>query len=173
MVRRDNRRVLNLGERFNTNNSGELQVIGWLDNGKYQVRFLATGYVTAAKVDKIKLGKVKDKLLPRVYGNGFIGDGEHTSKNQNTLYKRWKHMLARCYSGAYEEYYSDCVICTQWLNFQNFVNDCFNLPGYSSNLDGLELDKDLKSVAGKKIYSPATCQFITRAHNFRIALGRY
>lgn len=170
--RRDNRRALNLGERFRTNNSGELQIIGWLDDAYYQVRFFATGYVTKAKIDKIKAGKVKDKLLPRVYGKGYIGNGEYSSKNENILYRRWKHMLARCYSKLYPDY-SDCEVCERWLNFQNFVIDAKYLPNYTPDLSGLDLDKDgVITIYKNRLYSPSTCQFITRADNFNIALGR-
>lgn len=168
--RRDARRVLNLGERFKTNNSGELQIIGLLDDAYYQVRFISTGYVTKATVDKIKLGKVKDKLLPRVYGVGYIGDGFYSCKNETVLYHRWKKMLARCYSKSFPDYI-DCSVCERWLNFQNFVNDAKNLPGYTKDLSGLALDKDTR-VVGNKLYSPATCQFITKADNFNYALGR-
>ena len=171
MERRYNRRSINLGERFKTNNNGELQVIGWLDGGLYQVRFLSTGYITKARGCKIKLGKVKDRLLPKVYNVGFLGNGEYSCKNESTLYSRWKHMLARCYSGKYP-HYEECTVCDRWLNFQNFVKDAKNLPNYSDNLSGLDLDKD-SIVVGNKIYSPATCQFLTRAENFKLALDRW
>ncbi|XGI80679.1 hypothetical protein ACED16_02605 [Enterobacter hormaechei] len=171
MERRDNRRSINLGERFKTNNNGELQVIGWCEGGKYLVRFLSTGFTTIVKSDKIRLGIVKDKLRPRVYGVGYIGNGIYSSKNEPILYLRWKKMLARCYSNSYPHYVG-CTVCDRWLDFQNFVSDAKNLPNYSDDLNGMDLDKD-SIVVGNRIYSPATCQFLTRAENFRYALNRW
>ena len=159
--------MLKLGERFLTNFSGELQIIGFED-GKYKVRFFKTGYITSAKCNKIKLGKVKDKLLPRVYGIGFIGEGLYNAKTHRKIYERWKKMLARCYSGNFPEY-AGITVCERWFNFQNFAYDFFNLPGYQEDIKGLDLDKDMR-VKGNKIYSPDTCQLIPHSINFSYAV---
>ncbi|MCX8289116.1 hypothetical protein [Enterobacter pseudoroggenkampii] len=163
-----NQRKALLGERYYTNNSGELQIIGYAEKSLYEVRFFSTGYTTKARLCKIKAGKVKDKLLPKIYGVACIGVGKYNSKNSPVLYSRYKHMLARCYSGNYP-HYEGCTVCERWLNFQNFAEDCLSLPGYTDSLSGLDLDKDTL-VEGNKIYSPSTCQFISRADNFRFAL---
>lgn len=166
--RRDNRRVLKIGDKFNTNQNGDLIITGFADDGKYAVRFISTGYETTAYIDKIKLGKVKDKLKPRVYGKGYFGDGVYSCLTHPTLYSRWKKMLARCYSGNFPNYVG-CEVCSQWLNFQTFANDCLSLPGFSNDLTGLDLDKDTL-YKGNKIYSPDTCHFIPHSINFNYAV---
>ncbi|EJY3122535.1 hypothetical protein OGA32_000117 [Salmonella enterica] len=172
MGTREYRRAAKIGDTFNTKMNGTLEIIGYSDRKSYyKVRFIETGYVTEVRLCKIKRGKVKDKLKPRVYGVGFIGDGKYSVTTHYTLYQRWKHMLERCYSGNYPNY-ADCIVCERWMNFQNFVEDCLSLPGYSNDLSGLHLDKDTL-VKGNRTYSPFTCQFITRAENFNYALGRY
>lgn len=162
---------LNLGEIYKTNFNGVLQVIDYADCKKYKVRFLATGYETTASLDKIKLGKVKDRLMPFVSGVGYIGYGKHTSSNNRKVYCRWKKMLARCYSGNFPNY-DDCIVCNRWHNFQNFADDFVNLPGYQEDIRGLDLDKDT-IIEGNRIYSPYTCCLIPHSENSRHAMMKF
>jgi len=72
-------------------------------------------------------------------------------------YDRWKIMLARCYSKAWQAKkptYEGCTVCNEWLSFSNF--DAWFNENY---VEGYELDKDLK-VKGNKMYSPETCLFV-------------
>ena len=85
-------------------------------------------------------------------------------------YKRWSHMIERCYSSKLHKRFStykDCTVCDEWLSFSNFkVWDDENY------IEGFELDKDLK-VVGNKIYSPETCLFVSPSINkFMIARSR-
>lgn len=159
-----------MGEIFPSRNFGNFQVIGIGGKNTYRIRFIATGYETDVRICKIKDGKIKDKLVPNVYGVGYIGSGEYSCKTHRKIYDRWKKMLARCYSGNFP-HYEGCTVCERWFNFQNFVNDCFTLPGYSPDLTGLDLDKDTRlEGANNKIYSPSTCCFIPHGVNFNNAM---
>lgn len=174
-MERPHRRKAKIGDVFPTNGNGDLEIIDMCSynykKSTYRVRFINTGYITEASLDKIKAGKVKDKLKPSVYSVGYIGDGEYNFTTHGVLYQRWKKMLSRCYSGNYPTY-DDCTVCERWHNFQNFVSDCLTLPGYQDNLSGLHLDKDIL-VKGNRIYSPLTCQFVEGKINTRFALLGY
>jgi hypothetical protein len=77
-------------------------------------------------------------------------------------YQRWKSMLKRCYSKKYTDInksYASCVVCDSWLLFSKF-RDWMALQDW----EGKELDKDI-IFKGNKIYSPATCAFVSQATN--------
>ena len=61
------------GKIFDSNNSGKLVVTEYRNSKNVIVEFLRTGYVTKCDLDKILLGKLKDKLAPSVYGVGVVG----------------------------------------------------------------------------------------------------
>ena len=70
------------------------------------------------------------------------------------FYRRWVHMLERCYSERYQEKkptYIGCTVCEEWLRFSNFKSWM-----ETQDWEGKHLDKDLL-VEGNKIYSPDTC----------------
>lgn len=167
---RKSRQCFKGGEILPTNSYGDLEIVEYAGDGYYSVRFLDTGYVTKATACKIKAGKVKDKMKPFVYGIGYLGGSYYNGKDHKEIYQRWKKMLARCYSGNFDEYYGDCTVCDRWLNFQFFCEDFMNLPGYRDCIKGLELDKD-GVVYGNRVYSPTTCQLIPHSENWRMAIA--
>ena len=63
-----------VGKVFKTNNYGDLVIIQY--NGCYdvKVKFIDTGYETTTEFSSIKKGRVRDRLLPSVFGVGVIGD---------------------------------------------------------------------------------------------------
>lgn len=78
------------------------------------------------------------------------------------FYRRWVHMLERCYSERYQEKkptYIGCTVCEEWLRFSNFKSWM-----ETQDWEGKHLDKDLL-VEGNKIYSPDTCIFVTNVVN--------
>ena len=105
----------------------------------------------------------------RVYGKGYLGEGEYkVSENgkQTKQYKTWKNMLMRCYDPKYHEKeptYIGCIVCEEWLNFQNFAlwyeENYYEIPG-----EQMALDKDIL-VKGNKVYSPDTCCFVSQNIN--------
>lgn len=160
-----------IGVKFNTNNCGELTVIG-VRRGLYEVQFKNTGFRKLANLGDIKSGMVKDPNVPTAFGVGFLGVGEHkTSINgrETPHYKAWKNMLARCYDDNTQSKnptYIGCSVCNEWLSFQVF-SDWYLRNKPSGNY---HLDKDTK-VIGNKLYSPETCLFITASENTKAAHG--
>jgi hypothetical protein len=84
------------------------------------------------------------------------------SKLKCEYYKRWYHMLIRCYSKKYQEKmptYIGCTVCEEWKAFSNFKEWMKR-----QDWQGKHLDKDI-IVKGNKIYSPETCAFVEPATN--------
>ena len=80
-------------------------------------------------------------------------------------YKKWRSLLTRCYSKGANLVYKDCYVCDEWLTFSNFKSWM-----ETQNWKGRQLDKDLV-VRGNKLYSPATCVFITSRVNTFLAIS--
>ncbi len=100
-----------------------------------------------------------------VYGIGYLGSGRNiafASGKPSKSYSTWSNMLKRCYCEASliaRPTYAGCYVCDEWHNFQNFA-EWFD----TNYVEGFHLDKDTL-VDGNKIYSPATCVFISHADN--------
>jgi len=117
---------------------------------------------------KIKASKLSLSMRKLIYGRG-INDAWFTVKpkingKQKTYkpYQIWKDMLKRCYDSTYREKhptYIGCKVCKDWLAFSVFEKWML-----TQEFEGLALDKDIINQ-GNKIYSPATCRFISKSLN--------
>ena len=161
--------VIQVGEIYETNNFGTLEVIEYVTSSKVRVRFLATGYERYTTYQHIRNGQVKDLFIPIVYGVGYMGEGLHKSKvggKSTKEYTAWHNMLQRCYDPIYRTKrptYIGCSVTDGWHNFQVFAawfTECY--------IEGYELDKDIK-VPDNKVYGPDTCTFVTQAENSEAA----
>lgn len=87
----------------------------------------------------------------------------HTEESK-ILYKKWQDMRGRCYDEKnynYKTYGAKGVrICDEWLNDFNCFFEWSLSNGY---VIGLELDKDI--LGAGKLYSPATCKWVTHLEN--------
>ena len=161
------------GFLFKTKSCGMAKVIkvnGW-DNVK--IKFLLTGFEAITRKEKIANGSIRDPLYPSVYGFGFIGVGSYNSASgksgrHNAIYKTWSSMLKRCYSGKYKTY-SDCSVCDDWQNFQNFAK--WYEENYPIGSVKYDLDKDIK-IDGNRVYSPNTCLFVSPFDNKSKAMSK-
>lgn len=67
-------------------------------------------------------------------------------------------MKQRCYSALFHQRrpsYIGCVVCDEWLVFENFYYWVVN-----QDWKGKHLDKDIL-IPNNKIYSPDTCVFVS------------
>lgn len=83
-------------------------------------------------------------------------------------YQKWMSMLTRCYSAKYQARqptYIGCEVSPEWLTFSAFAV-WFN----ENNVDGWQLDKDLKSQ-NNKIYGHDECLFVPQSVN-KLLIGR-
>lgn len=142
------------GKKFN-----HLEVIK-LDHEKNGVRYWLCkcdcGNNKVINGDKIKRGEVKACGCLR---------GKKTKYNyQNKkLYKKWQHMMSRCYNEndiSYKNYGGRGIkVCNKWKNYDEFAKWSLT-HGYSENL---EIDRI--NVNGS--YSPRNCRYITNLENKR------
>ena len=122
-----------------------------------------------ARYGDFKKGNIKCPYERRVYGIGYVGEGEYkTSENKKPtkVYDTWKGMLRRCYDKKYhkkEPTYIDCETYKSWLNFQNF-GKWFDKNYYEIEGEKMCLDKDIL-IKHNKIYSPKTCVFVPQTIN--------
>ena len=150
------------GTLYDTNVSGQVEILSEPINGKVEVRFLNTGYTTTAYLSNIRAGTIRDKLMPTVYGVGVFGT-KYPAKLNGVIqkeYSLWTDMLKRCYDAKEHARYSRYVGCTVSDNFryyEYFYEWCNNQIGF--NNPGWHLDKDLL-FKGNKVYSENTCVFI-------------
>ena len=103
-----------------------------------------------------------------VYGVGF-NDADYIVKPKINgkeftchFYDKWKGMLGRCYSIKSHQRrpnYVGCTVVEEWLTFSNFKE--WMTDQY---WECKHLDKDILTQ-GNKLYSPATCIFVTPAIN--------
>jgi hypothetical protein len=153
------------GSLFSTRNFGPVEIVEYKKTTSVHVRFINTGYEASYAACQIRDGNVRDKLGPRVFGVGFAGIGPHkqfNGKKPTKAYSRWRDMLRRCYDKNMlkkTSAYAGCSVCDEWHNFQNFA-DWF----CQYFVEGCDLDKDILS-GSVKIYSPATCLFVTPEEN--------
>ena len=92
---------MEVGDRFQTNNSGELEIVEYIGWRKVKVRFVETGSEKWAQRIQIEKGKVSDPYLPHLHGIGYVGSGDYTTRvgNKKTrCYCLWSGMLSRCYN---------------------------------------------------------------------------
>ena len=160
--------ILKENDIFNTNKSGRIKIIKYVDRKNVIIKFVDTGYTKTTTELNIKRGSIKDPYSPRTAGIGFNGVGKYTYNNSTDSYKCWERMLNRVYVNLTRTYI-DCTVCKHWHNFQNFCEWFYSKE--SNYRKGYHLDKDLY-IDGNKEYGPLTCIFIPQWLNSIIGFGR-
>lgn len=94
---------IKVGSVHSSNLYGDFKVVEIISGKKIVVEFLNTGYNVAVQASQIRLGTIRDRLAPTVYGVGIIGDKYDTITKENKElltreYSTWHNMLARCYN---------------------------------------------------------------------------
>lgn len=152
-----------VGQKFKNKLGLEFEILEYTNAHKIKIRFIVSGCTKVAAKKEIVRGEVKDTLSPSIFGVGFIGQGNYTSKSRG--YRDWLSMLRRCYSPKEldeKPSYVDKYVCKEWQNFQNFA-EWFE----SNHIEGFELDKDL-ILKGNKEYSPDKCAYVPTEINSSI-----
>ena len=119
--------------------------------------------------NNFKKGTIKCPYEPRLYGHGYLGEGEYRSRENGKFtdeYNIWNGMLQRCYDPKYQEKYptyKGCRVEDYLLNFQHMgkwiENNYYEIPG-----ERMHLDKDIL-CKGNKVYSRDTCIFVPERIN--------
>ena len=100
-----------------------------------------------------------------VFGIG-INDEITPATKCHKAYNHWQMILKKCFDQEYKAQhptYKNVTMCEEWKRFSVFKK------WFDSNyVEGYDLDKDLLSDNGRKMYSPDTCCFIP--HNLNVLL---
>lgn len=157
--------------QINKNRFGtQMKIINYQSSNNVKVKFLDNhGYETITSYQSFKNGSVQNPYDRSVFGVGYLGAGDFVVKRRNgkldDCYNMWNGMLQRCYSG-YERYnpaYSECSVCEEWHNFQNFAM-WFQENFYKVDGERMHLDKDIL-CENNKIYSPDKCLVVPQSIN--------
>ena len=103
-----------------------------------------------------------------MYGGGY-NSKKYGFKTDTKYYIHWRNMLRRCYDPKYhikQPSYKDCVVCEDWLDFQNFAK-WYEENKYDID-EPLSLDKDLVCM-GNKTYCPEMCTLVPQSLNSILA----
>lgn len=139
------------------NNANDI-VIEFQDEYKARVHSIYSNF---------KKGGVTNPYDKTVFKVGYLGEGRYNKKDYPKIYNAWIHLLRRCYDAYFINYrspsYKDCIVCDEWLNYQNFAQ-WYEENYYEINNERMCLDKDIL-YKNNKIYSPRTCIFVPNRIN--------
>jgi hypothetical protein len=150
--------------------NGNLEVTRYCNSENVTIRFIGYDHEVKTTAGNIRKGKVKNLMLPAVYGVGYIGVGDYSFSRDKKAGATWNNILTRCYSEVEHKRrptYIGCAVIPEWLNFQNFAEWFYDTSNYQP---GLYIDKDLK-VQGNKVYGPDTCLFVTPEVNQAVLMS--
>lgn len=162
------RKEYRLGEKRINYQGQKMEIVKYQNCHNVDIKFESGSLVKNRRYNLFLSGSVSDPLYPSYLGVGYIGVGKYKTRNNNiktTAYIHWGSMLTRCYAEKYIERanYSNCVVCNEWLNFQNFAK-WHEQNYYELKDESVELDKDIISK-GNKIYSPEKCIYVPHKIN--------
>lgn len=158
------------GQVIKSRSYNDFEIIEYVGNRKYRVKFIDTGYIAIANTSQIIRGEVRDMFYPSVAGVGFLGD-EIKRPTKHPLYRRWCEMLNRCYdksSISYNRYGAKGItVCDEWFCFNQFVKDISEKENYSNLISEKRrwhLDKDILND-GSNQYNKNTVSIILASSN--------
>lgn len=165
-----------IGEVAYNKYGSKMEIIKYNNSKDIDILF-DSGYISTRKMySNFIKGRAQSPYCKKTKGVGFIGEGKYTATiegKHTDAYRRWAHMIRRCYSNEFKEKYSaykNCTMSEDWLNFQNFA-EWQNNNHYTISDEKMHLDKDILEK-GNKIYSPETCIFVPhRINNLFIKSG--
>ena len=145
-------------------------VVKLLDNLSATIQFDDEDrYTYDVRIVNALRGEVNNPYRRSVSGIGYLGEGPYPLNNvgyaNDIAYNKWRGMIRRCYSHHSHPStasYKNVYVCNSWHNYQNFATWFYS---QEFNDLGHDLDKDLFSRGGNKLYSPQNCCLIPSAVN--------
>lgn len=80
-----------IGDRFETNNYGFVEVVEYIKSIKVKVRFDNTGYEKYCAVGDLNRGSVKDDSIASFCGVGYLGVGKHAAYRSSRKHAVHQH----------------------------------------------------------------------------------
>lgn len=148
-----------VGEVFSSTISGNFTLTEYIGAQKVRVTFNETGTEVWTHAQRVVKGLVWDPMAKNIaFGQGYIGVGPYSSKDNEKAYDKWIHMLLRCVSEDPRDVaYFDKQVVPEWSCFQTFAEWAEKQTGF--DIPDCQLDKDIL-VQGNKVYGPETCCFV-------------
>lgn len=147
------------------NNFGSLmKIINYRKNYDIDVYFPEYNYTTTCTYVEFKRGTIKCPYEPRLYGIGYLGEGEFDSSSLH--YIKWNNMMQRCYDENVRQKnktYKNCTVCEEWHCYQNFAR-WHEEHYYEVSNEVMCLDKDIL-IKNNKEYNPDTCIYVPNTIN--------
>ena len=153
---------------INISNEGyEMKIIKYFNWENVIVEFQDKNKIrVTCRYNDFKKGSIKNPYHTSICKKGYLGVGKYSYKTHSQIYKEWNSMLHRCYDNDVHKIhstYTDCTVCEEWLNFQNFAK-WYEENYYEIEGETMCLDKDIL-IKGNKVYSPSTCIFVPNKIN--------
>ena len=164
-------KIIYVGEVFN-----DIEVLEVPDNalGSVKGRNTCQALCHCGKEFEVNIRTLKRGITKSC---GCISKAEHFKTHglsHHRLYGTWRQMNRRCNDPDADNYYlyggAGVTVCPEWHwdnkdGLANFVKDM-----YPTFVEGHQLDKDKLAISGQpKVYSKATCCWVTPADNVREA----
>lgn len=161
-----------IGETNITGYGSHMTILDYKDCRNVLVKFNESGYEKITSYEQFKEGRVKSPYCKSVCHQGYIGEGDYKIKVNGIVskqYVNWHNMLQRCYNEKFQATrptYKECIVCDDWLNFQNFAkwHDQNYYEIESNSERGMNLDKDILNK-NNKIYCPEYCVYVPDSIN--------
>ena len=166
-----------IGTILTMNDGSQCKCIGYRNNKDCDFQFLDEYGVIKYHQKYVNFirGSIKNPYAPHIANVGIVGVGEDYSTNPKA-YKMWQNMLERCYKTRTNRRrdinYFNCVVCDEWLYFQNFVkwyNDNISLINIDEKIC---IDKDLL-YKHNTVYSPKNCLLVPEKINIFLTTSKY
>lgn len=170
-----------VGNVFQTNNYGNIEIIERVDTKTVIIKFSNTGNTQKTSTTQILRGEVRDNPAGKLICGWGINDVDYetqkyielsklVNKKKKVIWKcpyyiKWSNMVNRCYNPKYHDRqpaYKGCTICEEWKYLSNFIKWVDSQP--NRDWENCDLDKDLL-LTDNKYYSPETCVFVDRLIN--------
>lgn len=160
-----------IGENNVTKEGYQIKITKYNDSKNVYVKFEDEHKtILKCRYSHFKSGSLKNPNKRTIYDIGYFGIGKYKSRVEGiktAQYITWHSMMLRCYDEKLhlrEPSYTQCKVCDEWHNFQNFAK-WYNENYYEiGNGQRMELDKDI-IINKNKTYSPSTCIFIPKILN--------
>ena len=146
-----------IGEEVKNKFGSKMILINWRKFEDIDVYFPQYNWIAYnMNYGNFKNGGIACPYEPRVFGAGYIGEGEMKMKKgytQNDSYVAWKGIIERCYDEKCKRFGS--TMSKEWLCF-NCFNEWFKKNIYYVENQRMCVDKDIL-FKGNKHYSEKTC----------------
>jgi len=151
-------KVDRIGEKYLSGKGELFTIIDYNTRKNCTIQFEDGTILKNISYSNIIKRNIKNPNYPNIYGIGYHGIGEYSSRRNRKAYSVWNDMFKRCYSKEINhKTYKDCYIDKNWYNFQNFAK--WYEDNWKDYMIGWHLDKDVL-FKGNKIYSSKTCVFV-------------